>query len=47
MDTRDKAGIILKFIDMKILGFAVKIPAGIFHGLGHMEKLIGKRSLSF
>lgn len=47
MDTRDQAGIILEFIDMKILGFAIKIPAGIFHGLGRMEKLIGKRSLSF
>ena len=47
MDTRDQAGIILEFIDMKILGFAVKIPAGIFHALGRMEKLIGKRSLSF
>jgi hypothetical protein len=47
MDTRDQAGIILEFIDMKLFGFAVKIPAGIFHSLGCMKKLIGKRSLSF
>lgn len=47
MDTRSKAGIILEYIDMRLFGFPVKIPAGIFHALGRLEKLIGKRSLSF
>ena len=47
MDTVDKADIILEFIDMRFLGFAVKVPAGIYHSLGRMEKIIGIRSLSF
>jgi hypothetical protein len=47
MDTVKQAGIILEFIDMRFLGFAVKVPAGIYHSLGRMEKMIGIRSLSF
>jgi hypothetical protein len=47
MDTRKKAGIILEFIDMRWFGLSIKMPAGIFHSLGRMEKIIGKRSLSF
>jgi hypothetical protein len=47
MDTRDQAGIILEFIDMKIMGFSIKVPAGIYHNLGRIEKIIGIRSLSF
>jgi hypothetical protein len=47
MDTVAQAGIILEFIDMRFLGFAVKVPGGIYHSLGRLEKLIGIRSLSF
>jgi hypothetical protein len=47
MDTVEQAGIILEFIDMRFLGFAVKVPGGIYHSLGRMEKMIGIRSLSF
>jgi hypothetical protein len=47
MDTLDQAGIILELIDMKLLGFPIKLSAGIVHTLGRLEKMIGKRSLSF
>ncbi|MBN1472722.1 MAG: VOC family protein [Syntrophaceae bacterium] len=47
MDTRDQAGIILEFINMKIFGFTIKAPAGIFHTIGRIEKMIGVRSLPF
>ena len=47
MDTRAEAGIIFEFIDMKLLGFPIKLSAGIVHPLGRLEKMIGKRSLSF
>jgi len=47
MDTRDQAGIILEFIDMKIMGFAIKVSAGVFHTIGRVQKIIGVRSFSF
>lgn len=47
MDTVAQAGIILEFIDMRFLGFAVQVPGGIYHNLGRLQKLIGIRCLSF
>ena len=47
MDTVAQAGIILEFINMKMMGISVNVPAGVYHNLGRLEKMIGKRSLSF
>jgi len=47
MDTVRQAGIILEFIDMKFLGFAVKVPGAVYHSLGRLEKLTGIRCLKF
>ncbi|MCX5849649.1 MAG: VOC family protein [Deltaproteobacteria bacterium] len=46
MDTVAQAGIIMEFIDMRFLGFAVKVPGAIYHSLGRLEKLTGIRCLS-
>ena len=46
MDTVKQAGIILEFIDMRILGISLNPYAGIYHNFGRLEKLIGKRNLS-
>jgi hypothetical protein len=45
MDTTNEAGIILEYIDFRLFGIPIKIPAAIFHALGRLEKLIGVRSL--
>lgn len=48
MDTLKQAGIITELIDMRIFGVPLKNPhAGFYHNCGRLEKLIGKRSLSF
>jgi hypothetical protein len=47
MDTVAQAGIILEFINMKMMGISVNVSAGIYHGLGRLEKMIGIRSISF
>lgn len=46
MDTVAQAGIILEFIDMRILGFTLNPYAGVYHNIGRLEKLIGKRNLA-
>jgi len=47
VDSVKQAGIILEFIHMKMMGISVNVPGGIYHNLGRMQKIIGKRSLSF
>ncbi|KUG22237.1 hypothetical protein ASZ90_007969 [hydrocarbon metagenome] len=48
MDTLKQAGIITELIDMRIFGVPLKNPhAGFYHNCGRLEKIIGKRSLSF
>jgi hypothetical protein len=48
MDTVKQAGIITELIDMRIFGVPLKNPhAGFYHNFGRLEKIIGKRSLSF
>lgn len=48
MDTLKQAGIITELIDMRIFGVPLKNPhAGFYHNFGRLEKLIGKRNLSF
>lgn len=47
MDTVAQTGMILEFIHMKMMGVSVHVPGGIYHNLGRLEKIIGKRSLSF
>jgi len=46
MDTRDQAGIILEFIDMRLFGLPLNVPGGVYHTLGRVEKAVGIRSLS-
>jgi len=47
MDTVKQAGIIMELIDMRYFGISLKPHAGFYHNFGRLEKLIGKRSLSF
>ncbi len=47
MDSVKQAGIILEFIDMRFLGFHIKVPGAIYHNLGRLEKLTGIRCLKF
>ncbi len=41
MDTVGKAGIIVEFITMRLLGLRVPIPHAVFHALGRAEKALG------
>ncbi len=47
MDTVEQAGIILEFIDMRLLGIRVKPPGFIYHSLGRLEKITGIRCLKY
>jgi hypothetical protein len=47
VDSVKQAGIILEFIHMQMIGISVNVPGGIYHNLGRMQKIIGKRSISF
>ena len=47
MDPIEKNGLIMEFISWKILGlWSVNPPAGLFHLIGRLEKLSGKRSIA-
>jgi len=46
MDTEKEAGLVIEFIDWTFFGLRFTPPAFIYHGLGRLEKLIHKRSLS-
>jgi hypothetical protein len=46
MDTMDSLGIIIEFINWSIFGLKFTPPGALYHALGRLEKLIGKRSLS-
>ncbi|HUT52818.1 MAG TPA: VOC family protein [bacterium] len=46
LDTMEKLGIIIEFINWRLFGIRIKPRGGLYHALGRFEKLIGKRSLS-
>jgi len=47
LDTVEQAGIILEFIDMRLLGIRVQPPGFIYHSLGRLEKITGIRCLKY
>nr|MBC7245944.1 VOC family protein [Chloroflexota bacterium] len=46
MDTVDEAGVIIEFITWHAFGQAFRPPAGVLTAVAHLEKRLGKRSLS-
>ncbi len=46
LDTMEKVGIIIEFINWSLFGISLKPRGALYHALGRFEKLIGKRSLS-
>ncbi|TFG38228.1 MAG: hypothetical protein E4H39_00795 [Syntrophobacterales bacterium] len=46
MDTVNDAGIVIEFISWKMMGIRIRIPPSIYHALGRLEKLSGKRCIS-
>lgn len=45
MDTVNDAGLVIEFICWKMLGFRLTPPPGVFHTIGRIQKLSGKRAL--
>lgn len=45
MDTEDRAGIIIEFITMRLLGLRLPLPHAAFHALGYLEKATGVRCM--
>jgi Glyoxalase/Bleomycin resistance protein/Dioxygenase superfamily len=45
-DTLAQAGFVMEFLCWKFLNVPFKLPAWVAHGIGRLEKITGKRSLS-
>lgn len=45
MDTVAETGLVIEFISWRFMGIPFKVPQGIFHAIGHVEKAIGVRCL--
>lgn len=45
MDTVGDAGLVIEFICWKLLGLRLTPPSGVYHAIGRLQKLSGKRAL--